>query len=92
MVNERQGLGATSEVVPLAGGGGFGFWWFFLGRGNVGLDERDVHEMLGKEPDLEFVGADDVTDEQVIRAVVAGLVGLFGHGARFFENCFVSFE
>ena len=39
------------------GGGGFAFC-----RG-IGFDERDVHEVLGEEPDLELVGADDIADE-----------------------------
>ena len=48
--------------------------------------------MFGDEPDLQFVGADYVADQQVVGAVVAGVHGLFGHGAGFLEDHFVSFE
>src|SRR6266566_2771965 len=48
--------------------------------------------MFGQEPDLEFVGANDVADQHVVGAVVAGFAGLLGHGASFFEQEFVSVE
>src|SRR5689334_12570706 len=48
--------------------------------------------MFGDEPDLKLVGANDVTYEEVIRAIVACFRSLFGHSARLFEENFVSFE
>ena len=48
--------------------------------------------MLGNEPDLELVGAEDVADKQVVGSIVAGLSGLFSHGASFLEDDFVGFE
>src|SRR6266851_1119292 len=48
--------------------------------------------MFGDEPDLQLVGADDVADQKIVGAVVAGFVGLFGHSAGFLEDHFVSLE
>ena len=56
------------------------------------MNERDVHQMLGKEPHLELVGADDVADKQVVGSIVPGFSGLFCHGASFLEDDFVGFE
>ena len=39
----------------------------------VGVDERHVDDVLGDEPDLHLVGADDVADQQIVGAVVAAL-------------------
>src|ERR1700757_5536457 len=64
------------------GGGGSRFALFFGSR-RVGSDQRNVHEMLGEEPHLEFIGADDVADQQIIGTVIAGVNSLFGHGTRF---------
>src|SRR5215510_300293 len=62
-----------SKARKLVGGGCFCF------REWVGFDERNVHEMLRDEPDLKFIGADDVAHEEIVRAVVAGFRSLLGH-------------
>ena len=48
--------------------------------------------MFGEEPDLEFVGANDIADEKIVGAIVAGVIGFFGHGASFLEDHFMGFE
>jgi hypothetical protein len=71
------------QNVSTPGGGGL-----CLVRANRG----DVHQMLSEEPGLELVGANHVADEQIIRAVVAGIRCLTGHGACLFEDDLVGFE
>src|SRR6266446_142637 len=37
----------------------------------LGNDLRRVHQVLGEKPYLEFIGSNDATHEQVVRAVIA---------------------
>ena len=48
--------------------------------------KRNVDDVLGHEPDLEFVGTDDVAHDQVVGAVVAVFGRQLRHRARFFED------
>ena len=48
--------------------------------------------MLGQEPDLHFVGADQLADNQVGSAVVAGIIGLAGRLMGLFENGLVGLQ
>ena len=45
------------------------------GGGGASPDERDVHHVLGDEPDLELMGAQDVAHQQVVGAPVLGFLG-----------------
>src|SRR5712672_1161274 len=54
--------------------------------------QRNVHHVLGHKPGLQLVGADYVADQHIIGAIIAGFLRLLGHGARFFEDEFVSLE
>lgn len=54
--------------------------------------ERDVYQVLGNEPDLEFVGADHIADEQVVSALIAGFGGLASAATRFAQDDLVSFD
>lgn len=47
--------------------------WCLLSE--LGAYQGRVHEVLGEEPCLAFAGADHLGDQQVVGAVVAGLVG-----------------
>ena len=79
----RRRDGARNNAAGLfAGGGGFGF---------VGAHEWNINGMLGQEPHLKFIGADDIADQNVVGAVVAGVIGLLGGGARRFQDDFVGF-
>ncbi len=55
-------------------------------------DGGGIDQVLGEEPDLELIGADDLAHEQVVGAIVAGFLGLLGHGAGFAEKELVRFE
>jgi [CysO sulfur-carrier protein]-S-L-cysteine hydrolase len=44
------------------------------------------------EPGLKLIGANDLADDQVIRAVVTGISGLSGECARFLQDNLVSFQ
>src|SRR5256885_3024090 len=83
--SEKMGLLSVSArcgELRLAGGGRFGLWRFgplrFFVCGSVGADHRNVHEMFRDEPDLKLVGSNDVADEQIVGAIVAGIAGLLG--------------
>ena len=39
------------------------------------MHERDIDKVLAQEPHLEFVGAQDIADDQIIGAIVANLRG-----------------
>ena len=41
-------------------------------HGLTGVDQRYVHQVLGQEPHLKLVLANDVAHEQIVGAVVAG--------------------
>src|SRR5258705_8677171 len=45
-----------------------------------------VYNVLGDEPDLRLVGADDLADQQVVGTVVTGFGGFAGHGAGLLEH------
>src|SRR5215204_4449115 len=51
-----------------------------------------LYEVLGEEPDLELVGADDVADDEVVGAVVAGVVGALGDVVGQLQDQLVAFE
>lgn len=53
-----------------------------------GLDQRHVDDVLGDKPDLQFVGANHVADQQIIRPLIASIGGATGHGARFLQHYF----
>src|SRR5215510_6532466 len=48
--------------------------------------EWRVDHVLADEPHLQFVPANDVADQQVVRAIVARLCGTTRHGARFLDD------
>jgi hypothetical protein len=56
------------------------------------VNEGHVDDVFGDEPSLRFVGANDVADEHVIRAVVAGIVCGFCELASFLQDQFVRFQ
>src|SRR5580698_7300202 len=65
------------------------------GRGGFGVlraYHRNVHQMLGEEPDLQLVAANHLTHQQIVGAIVSCVGGLFSHGAGFFQNDFMSFQ
>jgi hypothetical protein len=43
--------------------------------GRLGVDERDVDDVLGQEPHLHLVAAQDVTHQQIVAAEVLRLLG-----------------
>jgi hypothetical protein len=43
-----------------------------------------VHQMFRQEPNLQFVGANHIGHQQIVRAVVSGLARLPRHGPRLF--------
>src|SRR5258707_15781985 len=48
--------------------------------------------MLGEEPDLQFIQADQVAHDQVICPIVAAVGSLPRHGSRFLQYDLVSFQ
>ena len=46
--------------------------------GPAGFNEWFVDQMLGKEPGLQFVGAQHIAHHQVVGAIVAKVVGSLG--------------
>ncbi len=48
--------------------------------------QRGRGQMLADEPDLRFVRADDIADQQVVGAVVAGFVSGLGTFMGLFEH------
>ncbi len=55
----------------------------------IRFEQRHIDEMLRKEPHLLLVSADDVRDQQVVRAVVARFRSQPRHRSRFLEHDFV---
>jgi hypothetical protein len=66
----------------------------FSGRHTTlhGSHERRIDRMFSDEPDLELILADDVTDEEIVGAVVAVLRREPRHCARFFEHDLVRMQ
>src|SRR5262245_13768551 len=58
----------------------------------VRVDQRNVHDMLRQEPDLLFVGSDDVRDQEVVRPVVPRVRRLVRHRARLLQQDLVGVE
>src|SRR5262245_33446386 len=58
----------------------------------VGLYCRGVDQVLGQEPHLHLVGADDVAHQQIVGAVIPGLVGLPGRSAGLGQDQLVRLE
>src|SRR6266403_1771591 len=52
----------------------------------LGGDQRRIHNMLGQKPDLELVGSNDATHQQVVRPVIAERGGVPGRSPRLLEN------
>jgi len=50
------------------------------------LRKRNVDHVLGDEPHLEFVAADDVAHNQIVGAVVPVIGGQPRHCSRLFEH------
>jgi glutamate dehydrogenase/leucine dehydrogenase len=48
----------------------------FLSGRVSGLDERDVHDVLGHEPDMQLVTAKDVAHQEIVGSPIAALLGL----------------
>src|ERR1700730_9099128 len=59
---------------------------------SVGFDQRDVHEVLGHEPDLQLVAPDDVADEQIVGTVVAAFGGQARHRMGLLQDDLVGVE
>ena len=55
-------------------------------------DQRHLDEVLAEEPGLEFVGAEDVADDEVVGALLAGLVGGFGDVEAALDDDLVGLE
>jgi hypothetical protein len=55
-------------------------------------DQRHLDQVLADEPGLEFVGAEDVADDEVVGALVAGFVGCFGDVEAALDDQLVGFE
>src|SRR5579884_4233180 len=51
------------------------------GRLFAGFNQRNVHEVLADEPDLEFVGPQHIADDHVVGTIVAQFGGSFSQGA-----------
>ena len=47
---------------------------------SAGDDQRNIHQMFGQEPNLQFIGPDNTAHQQVVGAVVAQLGGFPGRG------------
>src|SRR3954452_21100312 len=56
------------------------------------VDQRDVDEVLGEEPDLQLVPAQDVAHQQVVRAPVLRFVGRVDRVARLADDRLVPAE
>ena len=54
--------------------------------------KRHGDQVLGNKPYLQFIGANHLAHQQVIRAVVPGLVGSLRLLMTLFENQFVRFQ
>src|SRR6266404_4721803 len=57
-----------------------------------GLGQGHVHQMLAQEPYLQFVGAENVADGQVVGAVVAQFVGALGELAALPDDDLMGIE
>src|SRR5882757_8427827 len=55
-------------------------------------DQGHLDQVLAYEPGLEFVGPEDVADDEVVGALVAGLVGGFGDVKATLDDDLVSLE
>lgn len=55
-------------------------------------DQGHIHEVLSHEPDLQFVGADDIAHNEIICAVVAFFTRLLCGGMGLQEDDFVSLK
>ena len=53
---------------------------------------RDIDDVLGDEPDLEFIAANDVADQQIVRPIVAAAGGQPRHRASLLEYHLVCVE
>src|SRR4051812_5579368 len=49
-------------------------------------NDRRVDHVLGDEPDLQLVPADDATHEEIVGPIVARSRRALGHRARFLED------
>ncbi len=56
------------------------------------MEQGDGHQMFGEEPDLQFMQADQVAHDQVVRPIVAAAGSLSRHGSRFLQYEFMRVE
>jgi hypothetical protein len=61
-------------------------------QGLLFQDQGHLDEVLTDEPGLEFVGPEDVTDDQVVGALIARFVGGVGDVEAALDDDFVGFE
>ena len=58
----------------------------------VGLHQGRINEMFRQKPDLHLMRAQDVTDQKIIRSIIAGRRRLPGRLPHFFDDDFVRFQ
>jgi hypothetical protein len=56
------------------------------------LRQRHRHDVLSNEPHLKLVASNHITNEQVVRSIVAGIRGSTRHRSRFLQHDFMGAE